>query len=128
MRLNLRIWRQAGPKTAGRLVDYVADDVSPDMSFLEMLDVVNETLVRTGQDAIAFDSDCREGICGACGLMVNGVGHGPDRGTTDCQLHIRRFRDGDTIVIEPWRAKAFPIIQDLVVERCAFDRSIDAVG
>ncbi len=128
MRLNLRIWRQSGPGAAGRLIDYVADEVSPDMSFLEMLDVVNETLVRTGQDAIAFDSDCREGICGTCGLVVNGVPHGPDRGTTVCQLHMRRFRDGDTIVIEPWRAKAFPIIKDLVVDRSAFDRIIGAGG
>jgi succinate dehydrogenase / fumarate reductase iron-sulfur subunit len=128
MRLNLRIWRQAGPAAAGRLVDYVADDVSPDMSFLEMLDVVNETLTRTGQDAIAFDSDCREGICGTCSLVVNGVPHGPDRGTTVCQLHMRRFRDGETIVIEPWRARAFPVIKDLVVDRSAFDRIIAAGG
>jgi succinate dehydrogenase / fumarate reductase iron-sulfur subunit len=128
MRLNLRIWRQAGPEAAGRLVDYVADDVSPDMSFLEMLDVVNETLVRTGQDAIAFDSDCREGICGACGLVVNGVAHGPDRGTTVCQLHMRRFKDGDTVIIEPWRARAFPVVKDLVVDRSAFDRVISAGG
>jgi succinate dehydrogenase / fumarate reductase iron-sulfur subunit len=128
MRLNLRIWRQAGPGAAGRLVDYVADDVSPDMSFLEMLDVVNETLTRTGQDAIAFDSDCREGICGTCSLVVNGVPHGPDRGTTVCQLHMRRFRDGETIVIEPWRARAFPVIKDLVVDRSALDRIIAAGG
>jgi succinate dehydrogenase / fumarate reductase iron-sulfur subunit len=128
MRVNLRIWRQPGPDASGRLVDYVADDVSPDMSFLEMLDVVNETLVRTGQDAIAFDSDCREGICGSCGLVVNGVPHGPDRGTTVCQLHMRRFKDGDTIVIEPWRAKAFPVVKDLVVDRSAFDRIIAAGG
>jgi succinate dehydrogenase / fumarate reductase iron-sulfur subunit len=128
MRLNLRIWRQAGPSVAGRLVDYVADGVSPDMSFLEMLDLVNETLTRTGQDAIAFDSDCREGICGMCSLVVNGVPHGPDRATTVCQLHMRRFKDGDTIVVEPWRAKAFPVIKDLVVDRGAFDRVIAAGG
>ena len=128
MRVTLRIWRQPGPDAAGRLVDYVADDVSPDMSFLEMLDVVNETLVRTGQDAVAFDSDCREGICGACGLVINGVPHGPDRATTVCQLHMRRFKDGDTIVVEPWRAKAFPVVKDLVVDRGAFDRIIAAGG
>ena len=128
MRLNLKIWRQAGPNVAGRLVDYPAPDVSPDMSFLEMLDVVNEGLVRKGEDAIAFDSDCREGICGMCSLVVNGVPHGPDRGTTVCQLHMRRFKDGDTIVIEPWRARAFPILKDLVVDRSALDRIIGAGG
>ena len=128
MRLNLKIWRQTGPNASGRLVDYVADDVSPDMSFLEMLDVVNERLVRTGQDAIAFDSDCREGICGMCSLVVNGIAHGPDRGTTVCQLHMRRFKDGDTIVVEPWRAKAFPVTKDLVVDRSAFDRIVAAGG
>jgi len=128
MRLNLRIWRQAGPNTAGRLVDYVADQVSPDMSFLEMLDVVNEQLTKAGQDAIAFDSDCREGICGMCSLVVNGIPHGPDRATTVCQLHMRRFKDGDTITVEPWRAKAFPVVKDLVVDRSAFDRIIAAGG
>ena len=128
MRLKLKIWRQTGPAAAGRLEDYVADHVSPDMSFLEMLDVVNETLVRTGHEAIAFDSDCREGICGMCSLVVNGIPHGPDRGTTVCQLHMRRFRDGDTIVVEPWRAKAFPVIKDLIVDRSAFDRIIAAGG
>ena len=128
MRLNLKIWRQAGPASAGRLVDYTADRISADMSFLEMLDVVNEGLVRQGQEVIAFDSDCREGICGTCSLVVNGVPHGPDRGTTVCQLHMRRFKDGDTITIEPWRAKAFPVIKDLVVDRSAFDRIIAAGG
>src|SRR6266542_6770430 len=128
MRLHLKIWRQAGPDAAGRLVDYVADRISPDMSFLEMLDVVNEALIRKGEDAIAFDSDCREGICGTCGLVVNGVPHGPDRGTTVCQLHMRRFRDGETITVEPWRAKAFPVVKDLVVDRGAFDRIISAGG
>ena len=128
MRLNLKIWRQTGPTSPGKLVDYVADDVSPDMSFLEMLDVVNENLVRKGEEAIAFDSDCREGICGMCSLVVNGIPHGPDRGTTVCQLHMRRFRDGDTIVVEPWRAKAFPVVKDLVVDRSAFDRIITAGG
>ena len=128
MRLNLRIWRQAARDAAGRLENYAAADVSPDMSFLEMLDVVNEGLVRQGKDAIAFDSDCREGICGTCSLVVNGVAHGPDRGTTVCQLHMRRFADGDTITIEPWRAKAFPVVKDLVVDRSAFDRIIEAGG
>ena len=128
MRVTLRIWRQAGPAAPGRLEDYVADDVSPDMSFLEMLDVVNEGLIRKGKDAIAFDSDCREGICGACSLVVNGIPHGPDRGTTVCQLHMRRFKDGDTITIEPWRARAFPVVKDLVVDRSAFDRIIAAGG
>jgi succinate dehydrogenase / fumarate reductase iron-sulfur subunit len=128
MKLHLKIWRQAGQDTAGRLVDYQADHVSPDMSFLEMLDVVNEGLVRKGDDAIAFDSDCREGICGMCSLVVNGIPHGPDRGTTVCQLHMRRFRDGDTITIEPWRARAFPVVKDLVVDRSAFDRIIAAGG
>jgi succinate dehydrogenase / fumarate reductase iron-sulfur subunit len=124
----LRIWRQAGRDTAGQLEGHVADNVSPDMSFLEMLDVVNEGLVREGKDAIAFDSDCREGICGMCSLVVNGVPHGPDHGTTVCQLHMRRFKDGDTITIEPWRAKAFPVVKDLVVDRSAFDRLIAAGG
>jgi succinate dehydrogenase / fumarate reductase iron-sulfur subunit len=128
MRLTLKIWRQSGPNEKGQLVDYAADHVSPDMSFLEMLDVVNEGLVKKGQDAIAFDSDCREGICGMCSLVVNGVPHGPDRGTTVCQLHMRRYKDGDTITIEPWRAKAFPVVKDLVVDRSAFDRVIAAGG
>jgi succinate dehydrogenase iron-sulfur subunit len=128
VKLTLKIWRQAGPSVAGQLVEYTADDVSPDMSFLEMLDVVNEGLIRKGQDAIAFDSDCREGICGMCSLVVNGIAHGPDRGTTVCQLHMRRFKDGDTITIEPWRAKAFPVVKDLVVDRSAFDRLIAAGG
>jgi len=128
VRLHLRIWRQAGPAATGRLEDYPTDGISPDMSFLEMLDVVNEGLVRSGQDAIAFDSDCREGICGMCSLVVNGVPHGPDRGTTVCQLHMRRFKDGDTVTIEPWRAKAFPVVRDLVVDRGAFDRIIAAGG
>jgi len=128
VRLTLKVWRQAGPTASGRLVDYVADDVSPDMSFLEMLDVVNEGLTKKGEDAIAFDSDCREGICGMCSLVVNGIPHGPDRGTTVCQLHMRRFKDGDTITVEPWRARAFPVVKDLVVDRSAFDRIIAAGG
>jgi succinate dehydrogenase / fumarate reductase iron-sulfur subunit len=128
LRLNLKIWRQVNRDTPGRLENYTAADVSPDMSFLEMLDVVNEDLIRQGKDAIAFDSDCREGICGMCSLVVNGVAHGPDRGTTVCQLHMRRFKDGDTITIEPWRARAFPVVKDLVVDRGAFDRIIAAGG
>ncbi len=126
--VKLRIWRQAGPDSPGRLVDYAAERVSTDMSFLEMLDVVNEGLIARGEDAIAFDSDCREGICGTCGLMINGVAHGPTAGTTTCQLHMRSFRDGDEIVIEPWRARAFPVIKDLVVDRSAFDRIMAAGG
>jgi succinate dehydrogenase / fumarate reductase iron-sulfur subunit len=124
----LRVWRQAGPNAQGRLVDYTADDVSPDMSFLEMLDVVNEGLIAKGEDPIAFDSDCREGICGACGVMINGIAHGPDPGTTTCQLHMRRFKDGETLTIEPWRASAFPILKDLVVDRGALDRIVQAGG
>ena len=128
MRILLKVWRQPGPTTAGRLVEYTAERVSPDMSFLEMLDVVNETLIARREDPIAFDSDCREGICGTCGFLVNGVAHGPEPGTTVCQLHMRRFKDGDTLIVEPWRAKAFPLIKDLVVDRTAFDRIIQAGG
>src|SRR5437868_13738708 len=114
MRINLRVWRQAGPTAAGKLVPYTAEDVSPDMSFLEMLDVVNEGLIARGEDPIAFDSDGREGICGTCGFMVDGIPHGPMPATTVCQLHMRSFKDGDTLTLEPWRARAFPIIKDLV--------------
>jgi len=128
MKVHLKVWRQAGPLAPGRLVDYTADNVSPDMSFLEMLDSVNETLIAKGEEPIAFDSDCREGICGTCGVMVDGRPHGPDSCTTVCQLHMRRYKDGDTIVIEPWRAMAFPLIKDLVVDRAAFDRIIQAGG
>jgi succinate dehydrogenase / fumarate reductase iron-sulfur subunit len=128
MTLNLRVWRQAGPDAPGRLVSYRAERISPDMSFLEMLDVVNEALIKKGEDPIAFDSDCREGICGTCGMLVNGIPHGPDRGSTVCQLHMRRFRDGDTITIEPWRARAFPVLKDLIVDRSALDRIIQAGG
>jgi succinate dehydrogenase / fumarate reductase iron-sulfur subunit len=128
MNITLKVWRQAGAKAAGALVEYKATDVSPDMSFLEMLDVVNEGLIGRGEVPIAFDHDCREGICGMCGVMINGVAHGPMKGTATCQLHMRSFRDGDTIVIEPWRASAFPVIKDLVVDRGAFDRIIQAGG
>jgi len=128
VKLKLKIWRQEGPTVPGQLVEYTADHVSPDMSFLEMLDVVNEGLVKRGEEAIAFDSDCREGICGTCSLVVDGIPHGPDGGTTVCQLHMRRFRDGDVITIEPWRAKAFPVVRDLIVDRSAFDRVIAAGG
>jgi succinate dehydrogenase / fumarate reductase iron-sulfur subunit len=128
MRITLRVWRQAGPNEKGGLVTYVASDVSPDMSFLEMLDVVNEQLIVKGEDPIAFDSDCREGICGTCGFLIEGLAHGPVRGTTVCQLHMRSFKDGDTLTLEPWRAKAFPVIKDLVVDRSAFDRVIQAGG
>jgi succinate dehydrogenase / fumarate reductase iron-sulfur subunit len=128
MNLTLRVWRQPAPNAEGRLVDYKATGITPDMSFLEMLDVVNEGLIAQGQEPIAFDSDCREGICGTCGMMVNGIPHGPDRGTTVCQLHMRCFKEGDTITIEPWRAKAFPILKDLIVDRSAFDRIIESGG
>ena len=128
MRINLKVWRQPGPDKPGRLVPYTVDNISPDMSFLEMLDVINETLIRKAEDPIAFDSDCREGICGTCGFMVSGIAHGPDPGTTVCQLHMRRFKDGDTLTLEPWRAKAFPVIKDLVVDRSSLDRIIQAGG
>jgi succinate dehydrogenase / fumarate reductase iron-sulfur subunit len=128
MKLKLQVWRQPGPKTPGKMVEYTADDVSPDMSFLEMLDVVNEGLILRGEEPIAFDSDCREGICGMCSLMVDGIAHGASVGVTVCQLHMRHFKDGDTIVIEPWRASAFPVVKDLIVDRSAFDRIIQAGG
>jgi len=126
--VTLKVWRQASREASGRFVEYRAERISRDMSFLELLDVVNDDLIRKGQDPIAFDSDCREGICGACGLMVNGVAHGPEPGGTVCQLHMRRFGDGETIVVEPWRARAFPVIKDLVVDRSAFDRIIASGG
>jgi len=128
MRFDLLIWRQPGPNVPGRMVPYRVEDISPDMSFLEMLDVLNEELIRKGEEPVAFDSDCREGICGACGLVINGRAHGPLPGTTVCQLHMRHFRDGALITIEPWRARAFPVIKDLVVDRSAFDRIIAAGG
>ena len=128
MKLNLRIWRQEGPDTGGKMKDYVLDDVSPESSFLEMLDLLNEELTHKGEEPVAFDHDCREGICGMCGMMINGVADGPKKAITTCQLHMREFRDGDTIVIEPWRASAFPVVKDLVVDRGAFDRIIQAGG
>ena len=128
MNLKLRVWRQASATAAGRMVEYDAPDVSPDMSFLEMLDVVNERLTEEGQDPIAFDHDCREGICGSCSMMINGAAHGPMKGTATCQLHMRSFWDGQVIDIEPWRAKAFPVIRDLIVDRSALDRIIAAGG
>ena len=128
MNLTLRVWRQKNRQSRGSMVTYKAEGISPDMSFLEMLDVVNEGLVTRGEEPIAFEHDCREGICGSCGMMINGVAHGPDRQTTVCQLHMRSFRDGDELIIEPWRARAFPVIKDLVVDRNAFDRIVQAGG
>lgn len=128
MKLTLKIWRQTDPEDAGKFVEYCIDEVSPDSSFLEMLDLLNEQLIAKGEDTIAFDHDCREGICGMCSLRINGLAHGPKRATTACQLHMRSFQDGDTITIEPWRAKPFPVIKDLVVDRNAFDKIIQAGG
>lgn len=128
MNLTLHVWRQVEATANGSFETYDARDISPDMSFLEMLDVVNERLESQGKDPIAFDHDCREGICGMCSLQINGMPHGPERGTTTCQLHMRSFRDGDTITIEPWRAAPFPVVRDLVVDRQAFDRIIAAGG
>jgi succinate dehydrogenase / fumarate reductase, iron-sulfur subunit len=130
MDLTLHVWRQAGPGQPGQMVTYIeeARGISPDMSFLEMLDIVNERLIAQDKEPIAFEHDCREGICGSCGLMINGQAHGPQRGTATCQLHMRKFRDGDEIFIEPWRAQAFPVLRDLVVDRQAFDRIVEAGG
>lgn len=128
MNLTLHIWRQKNAETKGKMVRYEARDINSDMSFLEMLDVVNWTLNEKGEEPIAFDHDCREGICGSCGIMINGIAHGPQRATAACQLHMRHFKDGDTIFIEPWRSKAFPVIRDLVVDRSSFDRIIQAGG
>jgi len=128
MNLTLKIWRQKNNKAKGSLVDYKISEVSPDMSFLEMFDVLNEDLVAKGEEPVVFDHDCREGICGACSMFVNGRPHGPKEGVTTCQLHMRSFKDGDTIVVEPWRAKAFPVIKDLMVDRTAFDRIIASGG
>ncbi|GAA3838406.1 succinate dehydrogenase/fumarate reductase iron-sulfur subunit [Sphaerisporangium flaviroseum] len=128
MNLTLKVWRQNGPADSGRMMTYQVKDVSPDMSFLEMLDVLNERLILEGDDPIAFDHDCREGICGMCGMVINGVAHGEQRATTTCQLHMRHFEDGATITIEPWRAAPFPVVKDLVVDRGSFDRIIQAGG
>ena len=128
MNLTLKIWRQNGPQDAGRTVTYPVSNVSPDMSFLEMIDELNIDLIKKGEEPIAFDHDCREGICGMCSMFINGEAHGPDRGVTTCQLHMRTFKDGDTITVEPWRAKAFPVVKDLMVDRSAFDRVIQAGG
>ena len=128
MNLTLRIWKQNGPNAKGKLVTYKVNDVSPDMSFLEMLDVMNENLIKSGEEPVEFDSDCREGICGTCGLVINGKAHGGRHRTATCQLHMRHFKDGDTITVEPFRAKSFPVIKDLVIDRSAFDRIITAGG
>ena len=128
MNLKLKVWRQKNGNTPGKMVDYDAKGVSPDMSFLEMLDVVNEDIIKKGDSPIAFDHDCREGICGMCSLYINGKPHGPLQGVTTCQLHMRSFKDGETVVIEPWRAKAFPVVKDLMVNRSAFDRIQQAGG
>jgi len=128
MKLKLKIWRQPNAKSEGKIVDYFVDGIESDMSFLEMLDILNEDLIQKGQDTVAFDHDCREGICGSCSLFINGEAHGPDRGIPTCQLHMRMFKDGDEIYIEPFRAKAFPIIKDLVVDRSSFDRIQQAGG
>jgi succinate dehydrogenase / fumarate reductase iron-sulfur subunit len=126
--VTLRVWRQAGPDAPGRFEEHAVDDVSAEMSFLELLDVLNEHLIEAGQEPVAFDHDCREGICGSCSLMINGQAHGPERGTATCQLHMRKFDDGATIEVEPWRAAAFPILRDLIVDRSALDRIVEAGG
>jgi succinate dehydrogenase / fumarate reductase iron-sulfur subunit len=128
MKLTLRIWRQKNADTAGRFITYPVDGVTPDMSFLEMLDVLNEDLTGRGEEPVVFEHDCREGICGSCGFLINGVPHGPCRHTTVCQLYMRHFKDGDSLTLEPWRARAFPVVRDLMVDRSAFDRIIQAGG
>jgi succinate dehydrogenase / fumarate reductase, iron-sulfur subunit len=128
VRLNLRVWRQAGPGERGRMVAYEVDGLSPEMSFLEALDLLNEKLTAQGEEPVAFDHDCREGICGMCSLVIDGVPHGPQKATTACQLHLRHFTDGQTVDVEPWRARAFPVVKDLIVDRSAFDRIIQAGG
>jgi succinate dehydrogenase / fumarate reductase, iron-sulfur subunit len=128
MRLQLKVWRQPGPSAPGRLVDYPMNDLTPEMSFLEMLDVLNEQLIARGEAPVAFDHDCREGICGSCGVVINGVAHGPMKGTATCQLHLRSFKHNEVVIVEPWRARSFPVIKDLVVDRSAFDRIIQAGG
>ncbi|GAB4544071.1 MAG: succinate dehydrogenase/fumarate reductase iron-sulfur subunit [Pleurocapsa sp.] len=128
MKIHLKIWRQAQPNSKGQFVEYTVPDAHPDMSFLELLDVLNEQLIISQEEPVEFDSDCREGICGSCGLIINGIAHGKQKLTAACQLYLRNFQDGDTITVEPWRAKAFPIIKDLVVDRSAFDRIMTAGG
>ncbi|NDD47148.1 MAG: succinate dehydrogenase/fumarate reductase iron-sulfur subunit, partial [Flavobacteriia bacterium] len=128
MKFTLNVWRQNGPKDKGHMATYQVEDITSDMSFLEMIDVLNEQLISQGIDPVVFDHDCREGICGMCSMFINGEAHGPGRGVTTCQLHMREFSDGDTITIEPFRAKAFPVIKDLMVDRSAFDRIIQAGG
>lgn len=128
MNLTLKIWRQKNTAASGSLVEYKVDNISPGSSFLEMLDTLNEQLIARGEEPVAFDHDCREGICGMCGMMINGIAHGPRAAVTTCQLHMRHFKDGDTIIVEPWRARAFPVLKDLVVNRSAFDRIIQAGG
>jgi succinate dehydrogenase / fumarate reductase, iron-sulfur subunit len=128
MNVTLRVWRQAGPRSPGKMVEYSAKDISPEASFLEMMDVVNEQLTLRGEEPIAFDHDCREGICGSCCMMINGHAHGPNEGTATCQLHMRSFKDGQTIYVEPWRVRAFPVVKDLCVDRSALDRIIAAGG
>jgi succinate dehydrogenase / fumarate reductase iron-sulfur subunit len=128
MKIHLKIWRQKNRDTPGEVVDYTLSNIIPELSFLEMLDILNEDLLRKGEEPVAFDHDCREGICGMCSLYINGRPHGPDQGVTACQLHIRSFQDGDTIYIEPWRADSFPVLKDLIVDRSAFDRIVQAGG
>jgi succinate dehydrogenase / fumarate reductase iron-sulfur subunit len=128
LKITLTVWRQASPRVKGGFETYDVPGVSPDMSFLEMLDIVNERLMHDGKEPIAFDHDCREGICGSCGFMIDGIPHGPERGTATCQLHMRKFKDGDHITIEPWRAAGFPLVKDLIVDRSAFDRIIESGG
>lgn len=128
MNLTLKVWRQASASDQGKMVEYKLSGISPDMSFLEMMDVLNDKIIRDGGDPVAFDHDCREGICGMCSMFINGEAHGPNRGVTTCQLHMRSFKDGDTIYVEPWRSEGFPVIKDLMVDRSAFDRIIQAGG
>jgi succinate dehydrogenase / fumarate reductase iron-sulfur subunit len=128
MKIHLKIWRQKNSTTSGNMVDYMLDDINPEISFLEMLDILNEDLLKKGEDPVAFDHDCREGICGMCSLYINGRSHGPEQGITACQLHLRSFKNGETIYVEPWRAQPFPVIKDLIVDRSAFDRIIQAGG
>lgn len=128
MTIHLKIWRQTGPEDRGRFANYTVSDVNEHMSFLELLDVLNEQLIKSGEDPVEFDNDCREGICGACGVVIDGTAHGPQKRTATCQLHMRHYRDGDKIVVEPWRATGFPVVKDLVVDRSALDRIIEAGG